>query len=450
MKKIFSIVRNKGLVIFLGLVLLFIGLKFLKTKDPLEQGIQPPLATADIPFEEFQIMAEVDTTIYTKSGSAFHFSKNSLLYPDGRQATGTIKIFTREFHDALDIMRAGIPMRTRRDKKEILASAGMVEIHAFKDTSELKLRDAASMETDLAAYRSSVDYQLFYLKENKEWEKTDTFFTKPNLAKQKKLLALTKKIRQALGVTKKSPIDFELFSDLDMAPEMQPLLGRVWRIDAKDINDEVLRSLRINWDSVSIKKQKGDQNVYKLYFSKKQYSDQVTDNDKWLHFSVKARPLPSNKNQSFTKNKGQNAEINVDSLLKEVESEIVRVKKEADYLNSFKMRQLGVWNVDKLMKIGEFIPVIAKFDFQKIYGEKRIKIFCLYEETNSTVEFNTDIDKEIYLRTDKPMKIISFLPDNQVAIVDFNQIKNKLSQKSSPVFFATTRISETEFLGNRP
>jgi hypothetical protein len=99
----------------------------------------------DIPYEEFTINNDSAATINTKTGSVYSFTKNSLVFSNGDAVHGLVKVRIREFHDAIDIMRAGIPMRSRRNKNSFLESSGMVEIKAYKDSTELKLADNSSL-----------------------------------------------------------------------------------------------------------------------------------------------------------------------------------------------------------------------------------------------------------------------------------------------------------------
>jgi RNase P/RNase MRP subunit p29 len=445
MKKIFSKYAKHGLVVFLMLVSLFFVFRYFRTNKELAIGINPPSSKFDIPYEEFTINNDSAATINTKSGSVYSFTKNSLVFSSGDAVHGLVKVRIREFHDAIDIMRAGIPMRSRRNKNSFLESSGMVEIKAYKDSTELKLADNSSLKTDLAAYRGSKNYQLFFLKDNNDWQTRDTFETKPNLLKQEKL----KKLQDDLNRLNKdgllTDIDFEFYSDIDVAPDMKRWLGKKWRIKKEDVTDEVKNSLRVNWDSVYIRPVNKTNLEFELRFTKHQYK--TTGGELISRFNVRAYAIKDGATASDLGKDYDNRMAIVDSIKKDLEFEIARVQKEADFLNSFNMKQLGIWNIDRLSKESEMIQVSAKFDYQStLNGSENIRVFCLYEETNSTLEFNNRLGESIYLRKDKPMRIVAFLSDSQVAIVDFDQIKNQLANKPKEVFFNTRKVSTEDFL----
>ena len=55
--------------------------------------------------------------------------------------------------------------------------------------------------------------------------------------------------------------------------------------------------------------------------------------------------------------------LKVDSINKEIQVEIARVKQEAEYLNSFRIQNMGIWNIDKIAKMNDYIPIYPIFDF---------------------------------------------------------------------------------------
>ena len=447
MKNKITLLAKTGFLLFGILLVLFVGFKFCKTKSAKQEGIIPPLASADVPYEIFTINNDSTSVINFKTGSVYKFDKNSLVYKNGDAVHGLVTVKIREFHDAIDILRAGIPMRTRKNQKEYLESAGMVEVRAFKDSAELMLDKKTVLQTDLAAYRATAGYQLFNLNTNGEWEKKDTFLIKPNELKKQKLAKLLERLSELVSGGKKD-IDFEFYSDIAAAPEMKPWLGQKWRVDKENVTDELLKMLRVNWDSVYVKTIDRKTLKYELRFTKVQYNYRDQKNV-ITKFNVIASPIKKGSATKDILQKMDDSFAQSDSIRKDIEDEIARVKKEADFLSSFNMTKLGICNIDRLSKLDGMVEVSAKFDYQtQIKSNNNVRLFCLYENNNSTLEFSWRLNEKLLLRVNEPIKIVSFLPGDKVAIVESDQIKSKLLKGDVSMYFTTKIIPASEFLNS--
>jgi hypothetical protein len=185
------------------------------------------------------------------------------------------------------------------------------------------------------------------------------------------------------------------------------------------------------------------QSKYKLLFWKtmNQLGDesQVTKN-----FSVYAIPV-SEAGIDIVKTM-RNRFLSEDSIKKEVESEITRINKEADLVNAFKINKMGIWNIDRAIKLSDFIPVRASFDFQSTFKSfQRVRLFCVLKEDNSVVDF-LDWQKEpIFLSVERPMQIAAVLPSGNIAYVDFDQIRQRLAQGSNEVVFTTKERTAQDY-----
>jgi hypothetical protein len=193
------------------------------------------------------------TNIYIKTGTHIEIPPNSFEDSLGNQVSGIVHLLIRELHTPMEIVRSGIPLRTNRIKNEFLESGGMIEIKATKDNTKLNIRPGGSMGIDLAAFKKSNDYQLFNLSDSGDWRVRDTFKVVVNERRNKILQALLSKLIPG-KIEKQTDLIFELFSDLDISPQMEPLLGQKWKIKGVNVTPQVKRALRINWDSLSITK----------------------------------------------------------------------------------------------------------------------------------------------------------------------------------------------------
>ena len=143
----------------------------------------------------------------------------------------------------------------------------------------------------------------------------------------------------------------------------------------------------------------------------------------------------------------QNRFLKADTLQKQLADEIARVQKESDLLSSFKINQMGIWNIDKAIKLTDFVKVFVVFDFQDQLKEfQKVKLFCIMKEDNSVIDISNWGKEAIYLSPNRPMQLVVILPNGRVALVDFNQIKSKLSQADKNIYFTTTEESLEAYL----
>jgi hypothetical protein len=435
MKQLGKLGRVVSFFFLVGLVGLVLGLKRCQQYSNFTSGVVPISPENDVPFRIYDVNADTDTTIYTETGTVLTIESGTLVTQGGMPVNGKVQVSVREFHDAVDILRAGIPMRLSSDRNSFLKSSGMIEVRAYQNGQELFIGEGKSISINLATYRSSSQHQLFFLKENEQWEVRDTFITKPNIRKEnrlKSLLCLRKKSQVGQEL---EDLVFELYGDQDAAPQVQAWRGQKWKIAKENVTPVVQEALGINWDSVKVICVNEKQSKYKLLFFKtmNQLDDesQVTKN-----ISVYAMPV-SEAGIDIVKTM-RNRFLSEDSIKREVENEIARINKEADLVNAFKINKMGIWNIDRALKLSDFIPVRANFDFQYTFKSfQKVRLFCVLIEDNSVVDF-LDWQKEpIYLSVERPMQIAAVLPSGNIAYVDFDQIRQRLSQGSNEIVFTT-------------
>ena len=223
----------------------------------------------------------------SKTGTHIEIPPNSFEDSLDNQVSGIVNLQIREFHTPMEILRAGIPLRTNRRNNEFLESGGMIEIKASKDSSKLKIRAGSTMGEDLAAFKKSTNYQLFNLSDSGNWSVKDTFRVIPNQRRNKVLQSLFSKLIFKKK-EKSGDLIFEFFSDLDISPEMEPWVGQKWQIKSENVTPRVKQALRINWDSLSItKKENGE---YQLVLHKKITYYESNKKDRQRSFTVLAKP----------------------------------------------------------------------------------------------------------------------------------------------------------------
>jgi len=439
MKKIDRVGGIISLLFLLGLIGLIFGLKRCNSSNAKLHGIEPLHSSIDIPFINFDINASRDTVIYTSTGTSLTFLAGTLVTKTGTVIKGKATVRVREFHDAISILRAGIPMRLQADRNAFLQSSGMLEIKAFQNGEELEVGSGKYINSELASYRATKEYQLYFLKDNNDWKTDGTFTTKPNLRKKSRLKELLQLQKKNKAKNEAQDIVFELYGDEDAAPELEPWKGQKWKISKYKVTQEVVEALSINWDSIKVVKVNESKLKYKLAFWKKMY--QPDDNTEIVkQFFVDVMPVSdkyTNREMSLTM---KNRFLKADSVQKEIENETARLNKEADLLNAFKINKMGLWNIDRPLSLTDFLPIKANFDFQTtLKKSQKVRLFCVLIEDNSVVDFPNWQNEPIYLSKERAMQLVAVLPSGNIAFVDFEQIKQRLSSGSSNSFVTSQK-----------
>ncbi|MEQ1734684.1 MAG: hypothetical protein ABL940_13495, partial [Bacteroidia bacterium] len=126
--------------------------------------INKPFKTLDIPFSEYEIIAEKGDTIYHKTGSILVFPANSLLDKYGNIAKGHVKIMYKEFLDPIDFFVSGIPMNyDSSGVKYVFESSGMCEIKASQKNEPLFVNKELAPTINMISQNKDSKHNLYYL-----------------------------------------------------------------------------------------------------------------------------------------------------------------------------------------------------------------------------------------------------------------------------------------------
>jgi len=199
--------RKKNLLL-MSVLIAFIALAGCIKKDEKTEGkdsyVNPPFEKLDPEFTTFSIDNQTPDTLTLESGTRLFIPQNAFTDSSGIAATGKVKVRYREFHDALDIFLAGIPMDfDTRGRRRHLQTAGMFEIRADKDGESMKLAEGKSIGVDLASRKAGKQYNFFgFDEETGEWNFMGYPESRENPQYQK-----TKDKIEKLKDTRKMPMD---------------------------------------------------------------------------------------------------------------------------------------------------------------------------------------------------------------------------------------------------
>ncbi|MBL0316597.1 MAG: hypothetical protein IPP69_12735 [Flavobacteriales bacterium] len=123
----------------------------------------PPLENVQIEKEFFEVECETPTIVCSeKGGTQVIIPPNSFVDVNGNPVIGNVLVEYREFLDVADQILSGIPMSfTEDDDVSLFRSAGMFEINASKDGSEIFLKENAQMTINFHSVDSLDRFQFY-------------------------------------------------------------------------------------------------------------------------------------------------------------------------------------------------------------------------------------------------------------------------------------------------
>ena len=186
--------KNKlkiGIIVVLLVITAFFVSTHISRQDEYVQKVIPPVPDADLKFKNYEINSDSLSLLKTPTGTQIKVQPGSFIHKNGTKVNGLVSFKLREMHNPYDILCSGIPMSLNQTRSGFLESAGMIEMRAFQNNEELEVNPQKNIDVQLAAYKPSKGYQLYYLEDN-NWKTKDTFLTIQNIDKQQELNRLKK------------------------------------------------------------------------------------------------------------------------------------------------------------------------------------------------------------------------------------------------------------------
>ena len=181
-------------------LLLSTGCSLQKTAETIETTeqlplIAPPILELDPEYTINKLNATKGGVLTYFSGTKITFPENALTDSAGNPIQGEVEVKYREFHDAIDILLAGIPMNYESaGETRYMETAGMFEILAFQNGKEVFIAPEKKVEVRMASYEADNNYSFFRLNESgkRGWEFIDLIEPEINTEK----IELSKKIEE--------------------------------------------------------------------------------------------------------------------------------------------------------------------------------------------------------------------------------------------------------------
>ena len=423
------ILKNKH-ALYIALITVMVSCS--NKKVSYEQNIEAPLVGSALAFDLYAYKQDTSIRIATPKGTVIEIEPNTFAHKNGARVSNQIIIKVREMHTANEIFKSGIPMSVDAGRNDFLQSGGMLEIRAFDNNEELVIANGKSINVALAHFKPSNGYSLYHFNEHQNWQVNDTFVVQKNERKRRGLDKIIRFLKNPIKQNGRvSNNEFEIVANVKESPHLSAFQNQKWKIEDGSDPEMVQTAMRMSWDDVVIKPINVKQKIYRLTFTRLLTVRGSGEQNKSL--TVQASPV-NISDTAFAKQL-----VNYDQTIVKMNNEKLRLEAEADMVSIFRIRQMGIWNIDKIINKEDLVTVSVKFDFEKEVDPyvNHIKLFVLHEDDNSVIYYLPQDWKNIRLSKVKRNSLIAVLPGNRVAVVDANTVKSKMQIGGSVINFTT-------------
>ena len=353
----------------------------------------------------------------------------------------------REFHDAVDVLLSGIPMKYDANGEEkTMQTAGMFEIRCEKEGQNLILDKNARIKVDFASREAGTDYNLFKLDGQNAWEFIDYVEPQVNPQKiniQEEISKLEKKLKSPKNDLFVS--NFNTILDVDVngmnhfydeayhkklkrkiAPygidhynfrthDYVEHQGSYYSADMmvwKNLGRKIPSWANSSNVEAEVQLIKDQQYQLKLKNSSRSFETKV----KLVCHSRYIFEYTADKwNRSFNKIQ---AEIAEKEKQFQIRMEELRSMEEqlASTIRSYNINGFGIYNYDKLLNLDQSIPVLANFNVEG--NQIPQKVYFLPQDNKTLVVYPRDKWNKVVLMPGNRGRFLAFYEGQKMAILD--------------------------------
>jgi len=445
--------KKKNLLL-MSILAVFIALTGCKNeneeKKEKDAFINPPFEKLDPVFNEFSIDNQTADTLELESGTKLYIPKNAFVDSSGSAVTGNVNLKYREFHDALDIFLAGIPMQfDTKGRRRHLQTAGMFELRANKEDEPLQLTECTSIKVDLASRKAGEDYNFFgFDEETGDWD----FMGYPESRENPQYQKAKEKIEK-LKDTRKMPLGpdhfifdysgaFDVYRyELNEDAQNQDIKKRVKRYGLKWLNVDNRNMINFQgnryiasfmvWKKLERKpfpdwlrnKRNFSTEMKKLYGNV--YSLKISHRDGMSYNGKVKCIMPLRSLMAFSPEYWKN---NYEEAMQKAKKEEQRLRTQAKVFRSFEKNNLGVSNFDRLYKRNDPIEVKAEFTLAESYDNEAYelnRVFCLPGNNETVIKLRPENWDKVWLDAeDENFRLITVLPGNKLGMFPLEQYRS--------------------------
>ncbi len=400
----------------------------------------------DVAPKKHTLNAEEAHTLNFESGTQIRIPENTFVDAQGKPVKGEIKLDYRELHSIAEILTSGITMNYDSAGTTFgFESAGMFELRANQNGKEVFIDKGKKIEIDLASYKEGT-YNFYYLEEAPQVATLSSPFTQKALAqrstrndqwrllqsstlptanthKQQVIDSLDQLIPEApvMPETLKEEdlvLDFEL--NVADFPALKEFEGVIW-VYAGDKNKEKDPAqnewiFAHNWNTIQLKNYDAAQLKYELVLS-----------GGGKDFSTIIRPALKGKSLKKAQKQFAKKMEEYEKRIQEEEAQIAAAKaekqrreKQANFIRSFGLQNLGIYNCDIISTFGEqalTAQLNLKIDNQSVNPDALIAVYLI--NNGGVLQYGQDRGRNLSNFSIDPQatnQLIALLPDDKVAI----------------------------------
>lgn len=412
--------------------------------------IVPPVKGIDIPYISKQVNPKEDSKITFSSGTSVVIPANAFVDANNKPVTSPVNISFREFHDAVEIMMAGIPMTYDSAGTQYnFTTAGMFEINASSENNPVFIARDKEIQVNLASRINGI-YNFYQLDTvTGQWKymatsapvKYDSAPVNENKTEDLKIADTEKPVPPRKAG--KNTIIFDFKIDYSAFPELKEFEELLWEyLPAENtIKDPSKLEWVYNnkWDYMKLEPYPGTKGFYKL---------KLANNSN--QFEAVIAPVLSGKDykkamEDFTvkmKNYNDKLQVRVD--------EMDRFENERSFVRSYSLKNFGIYNWDCIYTRQDFITcnVIFKIAGYQDLDISSLVLYHIADNSRAIVKYYpSGISKFAFSVRDKN-KLVAFLPGNKIAVFtneDFRNLFNQIATNDrQEAFTVSMRVKENK------
>ncbi len=399
-----------------------------KSTSQSKQTINEPFKDVKIAAQTYVVDAEKGGEIKLENGTRIMVPPNAFVDKNGQPVSGEVALKYREFHNAVDIMVSGIPMKMMDGGEERdFESAGMFEIKGYSGTSEIAIADGKDLKVQLASFKPEENYNHYYFDEEKgEWKELASAVKpekNPDFVQAQATAAATlstlnsdtvENVAAPLAPKKYDPnaTVLNLNVDYDKYPYLKEFNGIVWQYAGDDAANDPKNNawlMKEKWSSVSLELADAAASTFnlKVISGNKTYEALVVPALSGKAFD-KALAKYQSSLTAYNTRQAQIAAMNKGS------NEIYN--QHAEIVRAFTVSSFGIYNCDRYRSDDGLFAINWKVELGEAGFDNTGMYIYHICKTDNTVTYCYPNAPTIKFDPKKDNVLMAVLPDDKVAV----------------------------------
>lgn len=421
--------------------------------QPVKLNVAPPFSGEKINVAPTirVIQPEKPTVLTLKTGATITIPAAVFVTLDNRPVTKPVEIHFREYHKAHEIIASGIPMRVydAQGKEQWMQTTGMFDVQGYSEGQPVKIAEGKTITVDLPSNTDGNCEFWYFDPKIGNWEvlgaapaQRDSLQPE-KLTEQEAIEQVTKSLprqpAKPVLVNKEKPVlDFDI--NYDALPELKNVGGILWQYAGNDPKQDPANNramLERRWDYAKV--EPTDQpNVFLMT---------LTQGREKLSLPVQACRSRANFEKAMADYREQYKKY--EAKREKALERIAFQEDQAEFVRSFQIERLGIYNWDYLLKREDAVPVVADFDFGSDVPanmKKEITVCLITGEGRTVITFPYSDWRNFTFSPGMGNRMVAILPGNQVATFsqeDFTREAAAIRQaKGKPYVFKMNVLQE--------